>query len=240
MLSKTILMALTSALFFSCSKDNDRVPVIQTGYFVKAITLYESDEEYMKADFWYDDNNRIIQQVVNDDTLSYKYNNLGQLTDYSVHDDRIYRFEYTSNRISHIRVYDYETEELFSEIPVTFSNGIYTVDGEAVCKIDDRNQLLELPEFDVIFSYGEEAGVHQHLSLSAARYLVDGREQDIPFLDLSLSNQELKGWTANGSTVSAESERDADGLISTVLAQHPSREEVFRWEIDYEERELGD
>lgn len=224
---------LTSILFSSCSKD-DSLPEPRTGYFVKSITVSESGDKSLDINFRYDSSNRIIEETLDSDTITYAYNDRGQLTNYSLNDDEIYSFEYMNNVIIKIVEHNPNTNKVTDEIPVTFSNGTYSINGEAVCKVDDQNQLLELSSDDVVFLYGEKAGVHQHLTLSPARYLIRGNELGY---DLILSNKELLGWEQEGSVISMESQRNEQGLITTIMARTIFDEE-YQWDIEYEQRNL--
>lgn len=226
---------LVSILSFSCSKEEDNLPEPQTGYFVKEITIHEASDVYMKIDFRYDSNNRIIEQVTDTDTTRYVYNEVGQLTRYRLNDEESYRFEYVNTIITRILEHDPQTDEVVDEIPVTFSNGTYSINGDTICKVGDQGQLLELPTEDIVFSYGEEAGVHRHLTLSPARYFLPGGEFIV--YDLTLSNKELLGWEQEGSKVSMENQRNEQGLITTISVTTLYDKE-FKWDIEYEEREL--
>src|SRR5690606_25305898 len=148
-------LMLISLLSFSGSKDDNNLPEPQTGYFVKKITIHESGDEYMMIHVRYDNNNRLIEQVVAADTIRYAYNGLGQLTVYRFNDEDSYRFEYTGNIITKILEQDSQTDQVVDEIAVTFSNGTYSVNGDTICKVGDRGQLLALPDDDIEFSYGE-------------------------------------------------------------------------------------
>ncbi|MGV3761181.1 hypothetical protein [Parapedobacter sp.] len=234
-LTKAIFLMLISILSFSCNKKDDNLPEPQIGYFVKKITVREANDEYMMIDFRYDGNNRIIRQAIDTDTVRYAYNEWGQLTRYRLNDEESYRFEYMDNIITRILEHDPQTDEVVDEIPVTFSNGTYSIRGEVICKVDDQGQLLELPTEDIVFSYGEEAGVHRHLTLSPARYFLLGGEFIV--YDLTLSNKELLGWAQEGSMVSMENQRSEQGLITTITVTTLYDKE-FQWDIEYEEREL--
>lgn len=231
---KIAFLILISVLSFSCKKD-DNLLEPQTGYFVKKVTVRKAGEEYMKIDFRYDNNNRIIEQAVDTDTVWYAYNDQGQLTHYLLNDDESYRFEYKNNIITRILKHDPQTDEVVEEIPVTFSNGTYSINGDMICKVGDRGQLLELPTEDIVFSYGKESGVHRHLMLSPARYFLPGDEFIV--YDLTLSNKELLGWEQEGSKVSMQNQRNEQGLITTIRVTTLYDKE-FQWDIEYEEREL--
>ncbi|MBC9796126.1 hypothetical protein [Sinomicrobium weinanense] len=245
-LRNTAIFALIGLLIFSCSKDddnNDIPPQPETGYFVDTITLREADGNIIYfTNFQYDSINRLIGQAFAEedgdiDQLEYEYNNQGQMTGYKVNGYLFYGFEYENNRITGIVEYDIDTDEVIDELPVTFSNGIYSVDGVEICKIDAQNQLLEIRGLDIAFLYGEQEGVHRHLDPVPARYLM--REIDYVLADLTLSGLELKGWTEEGTlAVSTENVRNKEGLITKVIAYNPSGEELFIWDIGYKEREL--
>lgn len=238
-LRRFAFLTLISLLSFSCSKDDSLPePKPQTGYFVKSIivTETESSDESMKIGFRYDGNNRINEQTVDGHTIRYAYNDLGQLTDYSFDDDESYRFEYKNNIITKILEHDPQTDEVVDEIPIAFSNGTYSVNGEAVCKVGDQGQLLELTAEDVVFKFGDGAGVHRHLKLSPARYLV--LELDFTVYDLTLSDREFLGWVQEGGNVSVESQRNEQGLITNMRIVTLYNKE-YQWEIEYVERDLS-
>lgn len=225
---------LASTLSLSCSKD-DSSPQPQTGYFVKKIIVWKADDKYMKIDFRYDANNRIIEQAIDTDTIRYAYNGGGQLTHYRFNDEESYRFEYVNKTITRIVEHDPQTDEVVDEIPVTFSNGTYSINGDTICKVADQGQLLELPAEGIVFSYGEEAGVHRHLTLNPARYFRPGGEFIVS--DLTLSNKELLGWEQEGSKVFMKNQRNEQGLI-TNISLTTLYDKEFNWDIEYEEREL--
>ncbi|WP_157970305.1 hypothetical protein [Albibacterium indicum] len=235
LLTKAIFLMLISILSFSCNKKDDNLPEPQIGYFVKKITVREPNDEYMKIEFRYDRNNRITEQTIDANTIQYAYNDGGQVSHYRLNDEENYRFEYVNKTITKILKYDPKTDELVEEIPVTFSNGTYSIRDKVICKVGDQGQLLELPTEGIVFSYGEELGVHPHLTLSPARYFFPGDELFV--YDLTLSNKELLGWEQEGSTISMENQRNEEGLITTITVTTLYNKE-FQWDIEYEKREL--
>lgn len=225
---------LISMSVISCSKD-DHPPEIPTGSFVKSMLFKESEEPYMRISFTYDSENRLIRQVFDKHTLFYEYNQRGELISYRKDKEEYYSFKYTNGILTAISKHDPDTREVWTELPVTFSEGIYAVDGKPVCRVDDKNQLLALPQQDAVFSYGEASGPHRNLLRSPARYMFPGGE--LSLYDLSLSGQELLGWAGEDYRVIVENKRNAEGQITQVLA-HTSWGEEFEWTIEYEKRRL--
>lgn len=238
LLIRTVLLAvIISSVLFSCSKDDDNAPDPQTGYFVKSVTVYTPwNRDSIQIGFRYDDRNRIIEQSFGEDLITYTYNDIGELVESSIGNGPAYHFIYQSGHINQIQVVDRDTDEIVDQISVSFSNGTYSIDGEAVCKVDEQNQLLEWYDDKVVFSYGSSAGVHEHLRLSPARYLVELTDEYFT-LDLGCSNRELTGWTQGNSVVTAKSVRNDQGLITSVSTVR-DHEDFAKWDIEYEKRQL--
>src|SRR5690606_40852534 len=116
--------------------------------------------------------------------------------------------------INQIQVVDRDTDEIVDQMSVSFSNGTYSIDGEAVCKVDEQNQLLEWYDDKVVFSYGSSAGVHEHLRLSPARYLVELTDEYFT-LDPGSSNPALTGWTHRNSVATASTAPTELGLSTS-------------------------
>src|SRR5690606_19083738 len=143
-----------------------------------------------------------------------------------------YSIDYENNVIVKIVKYDMGTDRVLDESPVTFSNGIYSINGEEICKVDNQDQLLELYRVGVKFSYVEGAGVHQHLALSPARYLVlDG---EFVGYDLALSHKELVSWLEMDTSLSSDIQRNEHGRILSIELTSVYYEE-YEWDIESEE-----
>lgn len=233
----TFLAVIICAVFCSCSKDYDNLPDPQTGYFVKSATVYTPwNQDSIQIGFRYDDLNRIIEQSFDEEIITYTYNDMGELVESSLDDGPDYRFIYQNGRINQIQIIDQHTDEIVDQMPVSFSNGIYSVDGAPVCKVDRQNQLLEWYDDNVVLSYGTATGVHEHLKLSAARYLVELTDEYF-ILDLGCSNRELTGWMQGDTEVTVNSLRNDQGLITSISTIR-NQEAFAKWEIKYEERQL--
>lgn len=233
LMTATLLIAIV--IFFSCNKKDDNHPEPQTGYFAKSMTIKWDGKHYMKINFRYDGNNRLISQTFDDLIFTYEYNDQGQLSVMRFDDYEWYSIDYENNVIVKIVKYNMGTDRVLDESPVTFSNGIYSINGEEICKVDNQDQLLELYRVGVKFSYGEGAGVHQHLALSPARYLV--LEGEFVGYDLALSHKELVSWLEMDTSLTFESQRNEQGLITSIQLTSVYDEE-YQWDIEYEEREL--
>ncbi len=244
-LRTTVALAL-AALVFSCSKDDDNMEP-KTGYFAKTIKLTDENGSLIEdITLEYDPHNRLIKETFekeygNRTILTYDYNEKGQITAYRQDGDLLYRFVYEDNIMTKRLKYNTGTGSILEELPVSFSNGIYTMDDRDICKTDNQTQLLELSGAQPVFlSYGTENGIHANLTLSPTRYLIDEfRGTNIYLYDLILSNKEFKGFAFENDNFFIENTRNEKGLISKAVGARESSGEVeLIWHIEYEERNL--
>lgn len=226
---------LLSVIGVSCSNDDDDTSEPQMGYFVKEIVTSGENDDLVLT-FKYDNQNRMIGQKSNDVLMEFGYNDLGQMTTYKKDGKLLFGFEYTNDRISKLLTYSPIYDTITEEKAFTFSDGYYISEQDTIFKIGQNNQILEFYVDYVKFLYGEDTGVHTHLSPIPARFLID---PEALLYDMTISNQELEGFITPTRYSPIESTRNDKGLIEKIdMKDTPDGPVTQSWEITYEQRIL--
>lgn len=219
----------------SCSNDDQATSEPQMGYFVKEIVTF-GEHDSLVLSFEYDNHNRMISQRSNDLLMEFGYNDLGQMTTYKEDGKLLFGFEYSNDLITKQLIYSPVYDSITEEITFTFSNGYYISQQDTIIKIGQNKQILEYVVDQVKFLYGEEMGVHPHLSPIPARFLID---PDALLYDMTISNQELQGFSTLTRLAIVMSSRNDKGLIERIDMKNMPDERITQsWEITYEQRIL--
>jgi len=224
------LVIALMTLHLSCSGDDDGASVTRIGFFPKTISTTTTSGTVM-IEFSYDTNSRMVSFETSDSGVSFEYNDQGLISVVTANDGtESFEVEYSDGIMTQI------SESNSGDITsVSYFDGTYEFMGTSR-SFNEDNQLTSFGGSDAI-EYNTEPGPFKELDFQPMLFFLGG--SSVVRQSYFFSKNEINSFSIPlGGLLQCTSQRDDNDNIELVIASDVNVQEVYRFEISYEEREI--